>query len=78
MKSKTTARLTQRVIFITIVRVIRPAETSHLQVNILYSSANVCPVSSIAVLFIKKSVRFAHISKLRSANKIHSHQSLPH
>ena len=65
-------------IFITIVQVIRPAETSHLQVNILYNGANVCPVSSIAVLFIKKIVRFARISSLWLTNKTHSHQSLPH
>ena len=34
-KSKTTARLTQRTIFITIVQVIRPSESTHLQVNII-------------------------------------------
>ena len=33
-----------------------PAETRHLQVNILYNGAYVCPVSSIAVLFIKEKV----------------------
>ena len=51
-------------------------QTSHLQVQmllnyksyitILCNGANVCPVSSIAVLFIKKIVRFAHVSSLRS------------
>ena len=43
-------------------------------VTILYHGANVCPVSSIAVSFIKN-FPFAHISSFKSTNKTHSHHS---
>ena len=86
ISAKTTARLTQRVILI--YNNISGCQTSHLQIQMLlnyenyftmlYNGANVCPVSSIAVSFIKQIVPLAQISSLWSTNETHSHQSLPH
>ena len=40
------------------------------------NSRNVCPVGSIAVLFIK--TLFVSLIQVKITNKTHSHQSLPH